>query len=52
MLCLTGKLATQEKLIYLGSKCLDHPTYSPDLATSDYHLFSGLKNNLNVAFFV
>jgi hypothetical protein len=22
----------------------DHPTYSPDLAPSDYHLFTNLKN--------
>jgi len=31
-------LATQKKLAYLGFHCLDHPTYSPDLAPSDYHL--------------
>jgi len=31
-------LATQKKLTYLGFQCLDHPPYSPDLATSDYHL--------------
>ena len=39
-------LATQKKLVYLGFQCLDHPTYSPDLATSDYHLFYGLKKKL------
>jgi len=38
-------LATQKNLAYLGFQCLDHPPYSPDLAPSDYHLFSGLKNN-------
>jgi hypothetical protein len=38
-------LATQKKLAYLGFQCLDHPTYSPDLAPSDYHLFPGLKSN-------
>jgi len=27
-------LATQRKLAYLGFQCLDHPHYSPDLATS------------------
>jgi len=37
--------ATQKKLAYLDFQCLDHPPYSPDLAPSDYHLFSGLKNN-------
>jgi len=36
-------LATQKKLAYLGFQCLDHPTHSPDLAPSDYHLFPGLK---------
>ena len=36
-------LATQKKLPYLGSQCLDHPPYSPDLAPSDYHLFPGLE---------
>ena len=30
-------------LAYLGFQCLDHPSYSPDLALSDYHLFPGLK---------
>jgi len=37
-------LATQKKLAYLGFQCLDHPTYSPDLAPSD--LFPGLKKQL------
>jgi histone-lysine N-methyltransferase SETMAR len=36
-------LEAQKKLVYLGFQCLDHPPYSPDLALSDYHLFSGLK---------
>jgi len=39
-------LATQKKLAYLGSPCLDHPPYSPDLALLDYHLFPGLKKQL------
>jgi len=39
-------LATQKKLAYLGFQCLDHPPYSPDLTTSDYHLFYGLKKQL------
>jgi len=38
-------LATQKKLAYLGSLCVDHPPYSPDLAPSDYHLFPGLKKS-------
>jgi histone-lysine N-methyltransferase SETMAR len=32
-------LATQKKLAYLGFQCFDHPPYSPDLASTDYHLF-------------
>jgi len=39
-------LATQKKLAYLDFQCLDHPSYSPDLALSDYHLFPGLKKQL------
>jgi len=39
-------LATQKKLAYLGFQCLDHPSYSPDLAPSDYHLFPGLKKTI------
>jgi len=39
-------LATQKKLAYLGFWYLDHPTYSPDLAPSDYHLFPGLKKTI------
>jgi len=38
-------LATQKKLAYLGFQCLDHPPYSPDMASSDYHLFHGVKND-------
>jgi histone-lysine N-methyltransferase SETMAR len=36
-------LATQKKLACLGLHCLDHPPYSPDLASSDYHLFPEKK---------
>ena len=36
-------LATQKKLDCLGFQYLDHPSYSPDLAPSDYHLFPGLE---------
>jgi len=39
-------LTTQKKLPYLGFQCLDHPPYSPDLAPSAYHLFSGLKKKI------
>jgi len=39
-------LATQKKLAYLGFQFLDHTPYSPDLASSDYHLFPGLKKQL------
>jgi len=33
-------------LAHLAFQCLDHPPYSPDLAPSDYHLFSGPKKQL------
>jgi len=39
-------LATQKKLAYLSFQCLDHQPYSPDLAPSDYHLFSELKKTI------
>ena len=39
-------LATRKKLAYLGFHCLDHPSYSLDLALLDYHLFPGLKKQL------
>ena len=39
-------LLTQKKLVYLGFQYLDHPPYSPDLASSAYHLFPGMKKQL------
>ena len=44
-------LATPQKMAYLGFLCLDHPTYSPDLAPSDYHLFPGLKKTIKSSTF-
>ena len=44
-------LATHKKLVYLGFQLLDHLPYSPDLASSDYHLFRGLKEQLKVRHF-
>jgi len=38
--------ATQKKVAYLGFQYLDHPPYSPDLASLDYHLFPGQKKQL------
>ena len=38
--------ATRQQLEELGWITLPHPPYSPDLAPSDYHLFSALKNFL------
>jgi hypothetical protein len=31
---------------HFSLELFDHPPYSPDLATSDYHLFTYLKNLL------
>jgi histone-lysine N-methyltransferase SETMAR len=39
-------LARQKKLTYQLFQCLDHTAYSPNLATSDYHLFRGLNKQL------
>jgi hypothetical protein len=39
-------LATQKKLAYLGFQCLDYPSFSPDLASLDSHLFPGRKKQL------
>jgi hypothetical protein len=36
---------------YLGFQCLDHPSYSPDLVPSDYHLFPGLIKQLKCRHF-
>ncbi|GFX67160.1 histone-lysine N-methyltransferase SETMAR [Trichonephila clavipes] len=37
---------TQYLIIYFGLEQLDHPSYNPDLAPSDYHLFMHLKKHL------
>ncbi|GBM56624.1 Histone-lysine N-methyltransferase SETMAR, partial [Araneus ventricosus] len=39
-------VATQELLDQFGWEIFDHPPYSPDLATSDFHLFLKLKEIL------
>jgi histone-lysine N-methyltransferase SETMAR len=44
-------LATQKKLTCLDFHCLDQPSYSPDLAPSDYHLFPGLNKKLKGCLF-
>ena len=38
---------TQQKLRKFDREILMHPSYSPDLASSDYHLFQFLQNFLN-----
>ena len=40
-------LVTRKKLLELGWEVMPHPLYSPDLATSEYHLFRSLQNHLN-----
>lgn len=37
----------RQKLLQLGWDVLPHPSYSLDLARSDYHLFGSLQNSLN-----
>ena len=41
----TSKI-TRQKLEEFGWEVLPHPSYSPDLAPSDYHLFRSLRNHL------
>jgi hypothetical protein len=45
---LIGHLQPRRTWPTWGFQCLDHPPYSPDLAPSDYRLFSGLKTQLKV----
>ena len=37
---------TKQKIREFGWEVLPHPTYSPDIAPSDYHLFRSLQNIL------
>ena len=37
---------TRQKLRELGWEVLMHPSYSPDITTSDDHLFRSLQNSL------
>jgi hypothetical protein len=39
---------TVETLKKLNFKVLEHPTYSPDIAPLDYHLFGPLKQDLKM----
>ena len=39
-------LRTSEHITKLGLAVLLHPSYSPDLATSDFHLFGPLKDSI------
>ncbi len=45
----TSNVARQ-KQIELGCELLTHPPYSPDLASSDFHLFLSLSNALRVKY--
>ena len=40
-------LMTRQKLLQLGWEILIQLPYSPDIATSDFHLFQSLQNSLN-----
>lgn len=43
---------TRRKMLELGWLLTGHPTYSPDLASSDYHLFWSLQNSSSEKDFV
>ena len=40
-------LMTRQKLLQLGWEVLIHPSYSPDIVPSDFHLFRSSQNSLN-----
>ena len=40
-------LVIRQKLLQHCWNVLSHPSYSPDLALSDFHLFRSLQNSLN-----
>ena len=40
-------LVTRKKLLELSWEVMPHPSYSADLAPSDYHLSRSLQNHLN-----
>ena len=40
-------LMTSQKLLQLGWEVLIHPSYSPDIAPSDFHLFRSSQNSPN-----
>ena len=40
-------VTTVQKLMEFSWDVLPHPSYSPDLAPSDFHLFRSLQNSLN-----
>jgi len=44
-------LATQKKLAYLNFYFIERPFCSPDLDSSNYHLFPGLKKELKCRHF-
>ena len=41
-----ASLKTMEHIVKLGWTVLPHPSYSPDLAPSDFHLFRSMKDGL------
>jgi hypothetical protein len=42
--CLHTAACTQSLLEHFSWELFDHPPYGPDLTSSDYHLFTYLKN--------
>jgi hypothetical protein len=46
LICLVGSMGTRVVMQEQEWEVLGHPTYSPDLAPSDFHLFGPLKHHI------
>jgi hypothetical protein len=51
LICLVGSMGTRVVMQEQQWEVLEHPPYSPDLASSDFHLFGPLKHHLSADHF-
>jgi hypothetical protein len=52
LICLVGSIGTRVVMQEQQWEVLEHPPYSPDLASSDFHLFGPLKCHLSAEHFL